>query len=203
MQLSVVDIFFAAAMAIGAVRGMLRGLSRELADLVRVLGAFLAAYFLYRPLAALLIEKSRLSDVASAIVAFLLVLLAAFLVLTLLHILLSKFMQFAFKGPLERLGGLLSGLLKGAVFASVVVLLLGFWPHPAFRKAVREDSYCGRWLTASYPGVYSRLVEHYPGIREFERNLTNSVPEIVKPDADEEAAAVGQGSAQDDNGLQE
>jgi len=203
MQLSVVDIFFAAAMAIGAVRGMLRGLSRELADLIRVLGAFLAAYFLYRPLATLLIEKSRLSDLASAIVAFLLVLIAAFLLLTLLHVMLSKFMQFAFKGPLERLGGLLSGLIKGAVFASVVVLLLGLWPHPAFRKAVREDSYCGRWLTANYPGIYTRLAERYPGLLEIERNLTNSVPDIVKPDDEEDDAASGLGPAGKDTALQE
>lgn len=189
MQIGVIDIFFATAMAIGAVRGLVRGLSREIADLVRVLGAFLAAYFLHRPLSLILIEKSRLSDVAAAIVAFLLVLLAAFLLLTMLHILLSKFMQFAFKGPLERVGGLISGLLKGAVFAAVVVLLLGFWPHPAFRKAVCEDSYCGRWLTASYPGIYSRLSERYPGLREFERNLTNSVPAIVKPEPEASPAA--------------
>lgn len=182
MQINIIDIFVIAVVVIGAVRGLVRGLSREIADLIRIGGAFLTAYFLYQPAAVFLIEKSRLSEVVATIAAFFIVLIVAFLVLTMLHVILSKFMRFAFKGPLERIGGLLSGVVKAAVFAMVVVLLLGFWPHPAFQRAVREDSVCGRWITANYPGVYSRLAERYPAIRDVERSLTNSVPDVVGPE---------------------
>lgn len=181
MQFNMVDIFVVTVLAIGALRGLLRGLSRELADLIRIAGAFLAAYFLYRPLAALLIENSRLSESACGIVSFFTVLIVAFLLLTMLHVFLSKFMQFAFKGLIERVGGLLSGLIKGGIFAAIIIFLLGFWPHPAVQTAVRDESLCGGWIIEKSPWFYSRLVEHYPSLREFESSLTNSVPKVLKP----------------------
>jgi membrane protein required for colicin V production len=185
MQFNIIDIFVLAVIAIGAARGLLRGLSRELADLFRIAGALLLATLLHGHLAVILVEKTRLSEFAAALVAFLIILLVAFLLLTMLHMLLSKFMQFAFKGLLERVGGLLAGALKGAVFAMVIVLLLSFWPHPAVERAVEQDSVCGRWVVAAYPGVQERLAERYPLWREFEQSLTNSVPEVLRPDEDD------------------
>ena len=70
MQFNIIDIFVLAVIAIGSARGLLRGLSRELADLFRIAGALLLAALFHGRLALLLVEKSRLSEFAAALVAF-------------------------------------------------------------------------------------------------------------------------------------
>src|SRR6056297_1790133 len=100
MQTNILDIIVLAIVVLNAIRGLLRGLSRELADLVRILGAVLLAYFFYQPAGKLIFERTRLSDAASSITAFMLILILSFLILTVIHYILSKFMEFAFKGPL-------------------------------------------------------------------------------------------------------
>lgn len=185
MQTNILDIIVLAIVLLSAVRGLVRGLSRELADLLRFVGAILLAYFFYRPAAVLVYEHTRLSNVAASITSFILVLIASFLILTIVHYILSKFMEFAFKGPVEKIGGLLSGLIKGTISAAVLVLLVGFWPHDAFRKAVRQDSMAGRWVTAQYPRIYTNIAERCPILYEFHDSLTNNIPDIVKsPPAD-------------------
>ncbi len=180
MQINAVDICVIAFLAIGAVRGLVRGLSREVADLFRLVGAFLVATLFYAPLGVLLFEKSRLSEIASAVVAFLILLLAAFLLLSMLHHFLSRFMQFAFKGPLERIGGLTSGIIKGFIVSFVIVMLVSFWPHEDVRTAVSERSVFGNWVVGQYPRLYEQLAERYPLVLDIEQNLSESIPSIMK-----------------------
>jgi len=180
METNILDIVVLAIVALSALRGLLRGLSRELADLIRVIGALLLAYFFYHPVAALIFEHTRLTELAAALVGFILVLIVSFLLLTIIHYILSKFMEFAFKGPIEKIGGFLSGMIKGAIFASLLVFLTSFWPHDAVRKAVREESLAGRWICSQYPRAYTNIAERYPIIYELHESLTNNVPDIVK-----------------------
>lgn len=179
MQTNVIDILVAVIVGLSAVRGLLRGLSRELADLLRLTGSVLLAYFLYRPAAGIIGNYTRLAGPASSIVAFILILIAAFLILTLIHYLLSKFMEFAFKGPVERIGGFVSGTVKGAVFAGIILFLISLWPHSGVRSAVQDESLAGRWMTACYPVIYTNLARTCPVILEMRSSFTNSVSDSV------------------------
>ena len=188
MQISVIDIVVLAIVLLSAVRGLLRGLSRELADLIRIVGAILLASFFCTPVGTLIFENTRLSESASHIAAYFLILIVSFIILSVIHLLLSKFMHFAFKGIIEKGGGLISGLLKGAVFAVILILLISLWPHDKVRKAVREDSISGHWITEQYPRLYAEISEHYPAIADFHKSLTNNVPDIIKTNMREEDA---------------
>lgn len=186
MHISAVDICVMVLLGIGTLRGLVRGLSREIADLFRILGAFLVATLFYAPLGELLFEKSRLSEIASEVTAFLVLLLVAFLLFSMLHHFLSKFMQFAFKGPLERVGGMLSGLIKAFIVSFVIVMLVSFWPHEAVRSSISESSVFGGWVVGQYPGIYEQLADRYPLMREMEQNLSDNIPTIMKAPADQQ-----------------
>lgn len=185
METNTLDIIVLAIVALTAVRGLIRGLSRELADLIRIVGSVLLAYFFYQPLAVLILDKTRLTEVASSVTAFILILIGSFLLFTIIHYFLSKFMQFAFKGQLERIGGLASGVIKGSMFAVIVVFLVSFWPHVETRRAVREGSLCGRWVTAYYPTLYTNIVKHCPAVQEMQRSFTNDVQDVIRDDFEE------------------
>ncbi len=182
MQASVIDIIFLAIVALSAVRGLLRGLSRELADLARIAGAILLASFFCAAGGKWLFDHTRLSESAAHIAAYFLILIVSFIILSLIHLLLSKFMHFAFKSGLEKIGGFLSGLIKGAIFATILVLLISLWPHDKVRKTVREDSITGHWITKQYPRLYAEISERYPSVVDFQKSLTNNIPSIIKPD---------------------
>lgn len=180
MQISVIDIVVLVIVALSAVRGLLRGLSRELADLIRIVGAILLASLFCGQLGTLIFENTRLSESASHIAAYFLILIVSFIIFSVIHLLLSKFMHFAFKGPVEKVGGFTSGLIKGSLFAVILVLLISLWPHDKVRKAVREDSISGHWITEQYPRLYAEISERYPAVADFHKSLTNNVPDIIK-----------------------
>lgn len=165
-----VDWLFVAMQLYGGAMGAVRGLSHELAMLIGMIAAVTVTWLFYEPVSAWLCghwtglhpEITRLVAVAALVTA----------TLAGMHALrkgLGALMTFSFKGPVERVGGLLAGVVRrGAVFL-MALLLASFVPWSALQRAVMFQSRVGS-------AVLPHLVEGYNAVAERIAVIQAEVP---------------------------
>lgn len=165
-----VDWLFVAMLLYGGAMGAVRGLSHELAMLIGMIAAVTVTWLFYEPVSAWLCghwtglhpEITRLVAVAALVTA----------TLAGMHALrkgLGALMTFSFKGPVERVGGLLAGVVRrGAVFL-LALLLASFVPWSALQRAVMFQSRVGS-------AVLPHLVEGYNAVAQRIAVIQAEVP---------------------------
>lgn len=117
------DILVAVLLGYSLIRGLFRGMWKELASIVGVLGGFWAAYTFYATAAGYLSGLVS-SPVYRNILAFMAVFCIVLILVNVTAIILKYLMRIAFLGWLDRLGGVLFGAVKGVLVASVILLAL-------------------------------------------------------------------------------
>ena len=175
-HLNVVDIAVLILILLGLIRGFVKGLSGELAGLLGATVAFAGAWYFYTPLGNFLTDKTRLSERATVAVAFVLVLIGAYLAMKILRLVLRHVMEFSFKGKIEKLGGMLAGGIRMTVVVIALVLLMTLWPHESLHRLFAEESAFGRFVFEKLGPVYEKMAEEYPALK---------IPRKEEPFADE------------------
>lgn len=159
-----IDLVLLALLAIGAVRGGLRGLSGELAGLLSLALAAVAGWHYYRPLGEYLAKSTRMTDLQADTVAFVVVIICALILIWALSTVLRKVMEFTFKGLLERVGGVMVGFLRYAVILAGLLLVVSQWTQGRASHLITEESFLGRHAVERLVPMYRDLVERYPGL---------------------------------------
>lgn len=164
-----VDWLFVAMLLYGGAMGAVRGLSHELAMLIGMIAAVTVTWLFYEPVSAWLCARWDWNPEITRLVA-----VAALVTATLagMHALrkgLGALMTFSFKGPVERVGGLLAGVVRrGAVFL-LALLLASFVPWSALQRAVMFQSRVGS-------AVLPHLVEGYNAVAQRIAVIQAEVP---------------------------
>jgi len=164
-----VDWLFVVMLLYGGAMGAVRGLSHELAMLIGMAVAAVATWLFYEPVSAWLCARWDWNPEITRLVA-----VAALVTATLagMHALrkgLGALMTFSFKGPVERVGGLLAGVVRrGAVFL-MALLLASFVPWSALQRAVMFQSRVGS-------AVLPHLVEGYNAVAQRIAVIQAEVP---------------------------
>jgi membrane protein required for colicin V production len=189
-QFNIVDIIVLVIVLLGAARGLLKGLSGELAAMGSAVISLFAGWYFFRPIGDYLVKNSRLTEDGAYVVSFALVVMGAYILMRILRLLLRSILEFSFKGRIERLGGALAGFLHAAVLVSVVLLFFSLWPHESLRQLVAEESVFGRIAANRLRPFYESLAEKHPVLR-FPAEETPVAPEeektkTIEPDWDDE-----------------
>lgn len=126
------------------VRGIFRGMIKELSAIVGVMGGFYFAFSYYDQMAKHL-GRYITSPGYANIVGFLVLFVAVYLVISITGVIIKYLLNIAFLGWADRVGGAVFGGLKGVLIVAVmVVMLTTFLPKnpPALRDSlvVRETS---------------------------------------------------------------
>ncbi len=132
------DIIVVVVLAYSLIRGIFRGLVKEVSSIVGVLGGFFAAYSFYG-VAARFLTGFVSSPAYRNILAFLAIFCAVVVVVNLLAIVIKYLMKIVFLGWLDRIGGLGFGFLKGVLIVSVLFMALtAFLPKgtPLVQKSI-------------------------------------------------------------------
>ncbi|RLC33270.1 MAG: CvpA family protein [Deltaproteobacteria bacterium] len=113
------------------IRGVFRGLIKELSSIVGVLGGFYAAYTYYGDLGKLL--SRWISDVTYLnILSFAIIFVGIFLIISILGVIIKYVLNISFLGWFDRICGALFGLIKGGLIVCVIfILLTAFLPKGA------------------------------------------------------------------------
>jgi membrane protein required for colicin V production len=105
------------------IRGLFRGLVKELSSIVGVLGGFYAAYTYY-PLLVEPLASWITSTTYNNLLSFLIIFICVFIIISLLGVLIKFIMKVVFLGWLDRVCGAGFGTIKGILITSVLVLAL-------------------------------------------------------------------------------
>lgn len=113
------------------IRGVFRGLIKELSSIIGVLGGFYAAYSYYmvlaRPLSRWISNVSYLN-----ISSFLIIFCGVLIIISILGVVIKYVLNIAFLGWVDRICGAGFGIIKGILIASVLLITLtAFLPRNA------------------------------------------------------------------------
>ena len=175
-------------LVIGGWHGARHGLTGELGRLLAAALAFFVAWQGCGWLGGRMLATGRLSAMAAHGVAFVLMLIATYILLRLMAILLKNLATFSFKGKLEPLGGAFMGLLISALLVMGLLFVLGRWPNEKLQRWFAEDSACGRVVQVQLAPLYARLVARYPSLRIPESTEPAHEPGDIPQDPSTQAA---------------
>ena len=117
------DVFIILIMGYSIVRGLFRGLVKEVSSIIGVLGGFYAAYSYYPMVAKLLSgvidEQSYLN-----ILSFLIIFCSILIIISILGVVIKYLLNVAFLGWVDRICGLGFGLIKGVLIVTVIFIIL-------------------------------------------------------------------------------
>ncbi len=122
--MNLVDIAILVALGGFLLKGVVRGLLREVCSLAGLVGGALLAMRYQGGLAETMAATFRLPPKVCAVITFVLVFLAVVLVFWGLGYLLSRFVRLLFLGGLNRVAGGFFGLLQGCLLLAVVLFAL-------------------------------------------------------------------------------
>ena len=150
------DILIVVILGYCLVRGLFRGLVKELSSIIGVLGGFYAAYSYYTVVAQWL---SRLiSNTAYLhILSFLIIFCFVLIIINILGIIIKYLLDIAFLGWVDRIFGVIFGFSKGVLIVSILfIILTTFLPKGA---PVIKDSLLAPqviWVSESMAKVISK-----------------------------------------------
>ena len=150
------DILIIVILGYSLVRGLFRGLVKELSSIIGVLGGFYAAYTYYQVVAGLL---SRLiHDISYLnILSFLIIFCGVLIIVGVLGVIIKYVLNIAFLGWIDRIGGVIFGVLKGILIVSILfITLTAFLPKgTAFIKNSELAPHVS-WISEKMANVISK-----------------------------------------------
>jgi membrane protein required for colicin V production len=132
------DIFIIIVVGYSLIRGLFRGLVKEVSSIIGVLGGFYAAYSYY-PILAKLLSGLITNPSYLNILSFLIIFCTVLIVISILGVVIKYLMNVAFLGWVDRACGFGFGLVKGLLIVAVLfIILTTFLPKgaPLIKKSV-------------------------------------------------------------------
>jgi membrane protein required for colicin V production len=115
------DILIAVILGFCLIRGIFRGLVKELSSIIGVMAGFYAAYSYYAYLAKFM-AKFLAITAYSEITSFLLIFCAVFIIISILGVIIKYLLSISFLGWVDRICGAGFGLIKGLLIAFIVFI---------------------------------------------------------------------------------
>jgi membrane protein required for colicin V production len=126
------------------IRGIFRGLLKEISSLIGVLGGFYAAYTYYKEAGIYL--KRWISDPNYInILSFLIIFISIFLIISILGIIIKYILKIVFLGWVDRVFGGVFGIMKGILIGSV--LLIVFTAFLSSDSSMIKNSRLSQYIT--------------------------------------------------------
>ena len=175
-----VDWLFLAVLLYGAAMGAVRGLSHELATLIGMVAAVVVTRIFYEPVSFWICDRWGWNEELTRLLAVVALMLLTLYGMRLLRIALGSLMTFAFKGLVERLGGLVTGLVRQGVVFLVLLLAASFVPWAGLQRAVMYDSTTGRTVLPYLVKEYNEMAEK-AALLQAEVPVGVELPQSVMP----------------------
>ncbi len=172
---NVVDAVVLVWLLIGAWQGARHGLTGELGRLLAAALAIFAAWHACFWLGARIMDAGHMTEVTAHGTAFILILVAMYILLRLIGMIFKHLVTFSFKGRLEPIGGAVLGLLTSALLVTALLLVLGHWSSKQAQRWFVEGSLCGRVVQRQWAPLYTRWTASYPALR---------IPDGAEPDGE-------------------
>jgi len=176
------DLAIIACLAIFFLRGLSRGLVREVLGLIGVIIAFLVAVRWVSEGALFLRRLLEIPSPVASLVSFFLIFISVLLGLKLIALMIQRLMEISLLGWLDRLGGGVFGLLKGGILVSIFALVISFLPLSKSIMIKEEESYLFDPARRFAPAVFDTIVRLSPKAKSFYSELKEGLPDLKSLD---------------------
>jgi membrane protein required for colicin V production len=165
------DVFIIIVICYSIIRGLFRGLVKEVSSIIGVLGGFYAAYSYY-PMVAKLIAGFIEDPSYLNILSFLIIFCAILITISIIGVIIKYLLNVAFLGWIDRLCGVFFGLIKGILIVTVLfIILTTFLPKgaPLIKQSVLAPHVT--WISEKMVNVVSKEVrrEFFSKLEEFKK----------------------------------
>ena len=165
------DIIIVVILSYCVIRGVFRGLIKELSSIIGVFGGFYAAYTYYTMVAKLL-SKWISNPGYLNILSFMVVFCVVFLVISILGVIINYLLKLAFLGWFDRFCGAVFGAMKGMLIVSVILIsLTTFLPKGT---PVIKDSLLSPHVTL----ISEKMIKVVP--KDMKDTFTTKITELKK-----------------------
>ena len=165
------DVFIIIVICYSIIRGLFRGLVKEVSSIIGVLGGFYAAYSYY-PMVAKLIARFVKDPSYLNILSFLIIFCLILIIISITGVIIKYLLNVAFLGWVDRLCGVFFGLIKGILIVTVLfIILTTFLPKgaPLIKQSVLAPHVT--WISEKMVNVVSK---------EIRRDFFNKLDEFKK-----------------------
>lgn len=149
------DVFIIIIISYSIIRGLFRGLVKEVSSIIGVLGGFYAAYSYY-PMAAKLLSGVIKEPSYLSILSFLIIFCGILLVISILGVVIKYLLNVAFLGWIDRICGVGFGLIKGVLIVTVIFIILTTFLSkgtPLIKKSILAPHVI--WISEQMVGLVS------------------------------------------------
>jgi len=177
-----VDLIWILYLCIGFLRGMFRGLPRELAGMLGSAATLYCSWRFYAPISTSIRSHTRLeSEMASDLLAYGLLVLTLFVGWKLITFLLRKTLDWTCPDQLQNWGGAFLGLSKAVLIVCVILTAVNLSGYEPMREELIRNSWFGRTTQSVIPGALHNLM---PSVFPEPIYEGSSEPEPVQEETD-------------------
>jgi membrane protein required for colicin V production len=173
--MNIIDFVVIVLLLVFLLYGLKRGLVLELFGLFSLIIGFCAAISQMHRLVAFLSGFIHIRPTFLTIISFLLIFAAAYVLMMLAGKLLSKLMHVALLGWLDHLGGVVMGLGKGVLWASILLYFLAMLPLKSSFLRSCEHSVLTPLVRPVAPAVFNAVKVCCPGAGDFYESFKKSL----------------------------
>jgi membrane protein required for colicin V production len=165
------DVLIIIILGYSLVRGLFRGLIKEVSSIIGVLCGFYSAYAYYavlaKPLSGIITNPSYLN-----ILSFLIIFCSVLITISILGVIIKYLLNVAFLGWIDRLCGVGFGIIKGVLIVSVLfIILTTFLPKgaPLIKKSVLAPHVI--WISEKMVKIVSQEMKQdfFAKLNEFKK----------------------------------
>ena len=154
-----IDIILLIPMAWFAYQGFRKGLIVELFSLIALIAGIYAAVYFSDYAANFLIENFSLNEDYVPIISFIVTFIGVVVIVYFVGKLIEKLVDMVALGVLNKLGGAAFGILKAAVFLSIVIMLINSFDNKWIPKDKKKESVLYSPVSAIAPLLWNKLEE--------------------------------------------
>ena len=122
--MNLVDIVILVILGIFLLKGVLRGLLKEVCSLLGLVCGGLLAFYLHLPLAQWIMGMFHWPSQLCVTLAFLIIFISTLLIFGALGYVLNRFLKLVLLGGLNRLAGAIFGFLQGVLVLALIIFAL-------------------------------------------------------------------------------
>ncbi len=179
-----IDIIIIILLALAVGIGFKKGLVQEIVGIIALVVAFFLALIMHMTAASILVKVfPKLPKHIAPTVGFVIMFMVVFLVITITGWLLSKIIKATPLDFADKIGGMVIGLIKGALIISILLLLLALLPLPKNVNKKLDRSGMIRSIRKVAPLIYEKSKGLWPKAQklyqEFEKAPTPKKVEQV------------------------
>ena len=181
LKISWIDVIIFLVMVYFSIRGYKRGLAGEILSIVTLFLSFLLAYHYFGVVATYLENSIGLVSVIANIFGYVFVFVGVFIACTIIGIIFKRIVQWSFISGLDKVGGILFGLVRGTCIISIILVLLGMLRMPALTSRIAEKSFLARYVLFVSPYIYESTFVFWKDRRNFDADkYMNFISEDVQ-----------------------